>query len=139
MAKDMLDGFNHTQHKEEVEQRWGREAYAQGDAWWRELDAAGQSAWESKVAALNADWLDAYISGTSADSAAAQDLARHHVAWLSSIPATPASAPGRPARDYVLGLAEMYVADARFAANYGGAAGAGFVRDSLVLYAQREL
>ncbi len=139
MAKDMLDGFDHTQHKKEVEQRWGKEAYAQGDAWWREMDAAGQSAWKSKVAVLNADWLNAHTSGTLAGSAAAQDLARRHVAWLSSISATPASAPGRPARGYVLGLAEMYVADARFAANYGGPAGAGFVRDALALYAQREL
>ena len=139
MAQDMFDGFDHTVHREEVEQRWGAEAYAASDAWWRGMDAAGQSAWKSKVAALNADWLAAFTSGTRADSAAAQDQARRHVAWLRSIPGTPASASGRPARDHVLGLAEMYVGDARFAANYGETAGAGFVRDALVLCAQREL
>ena len=36
----------------------------------------------------------------------------------------------------ITGLAQMYVADERFAANYGGAEGAGYVRDALVLFAQ---
>ena len=33
----------------------------------------------------------------------------------------------------------MYVADERFAVNYGGADGAAFVRDALTVYADREL
>jgi hypothetical protein len=33
----------------------------------------------------------------------------------------------------------MYVADARFAANYGGMQGAGFVRDALLAYAEKRL
>jgi len=33
----------------------------------------------------------------------------------------------------------MYVADPRFARNYGGAAGAGFVRDALEIYAEQNL
>lgn len=37
-------------------------------------------------------------------------------------------------RNYVLGLADMYVADERFAANYGGLEGATFVRDALRFY-----
>jgi hypothetical protein len=39
----------------------------------------------------------------------------------------------------VLGLAEMYVADPRFAQNYGGPEGAAFVRDALRAYAERML
>ena len=35
MAEKMFDGFDHTQYREEVQQRWGKEAYADGDAWWR--------------------------------------------------------------------------------------------------------
>ena len=30
MAEEMFDGFDHTQYKEEVEERWGKEAYAAG-------------------------------------------------------------------------------------------------------------
>ncbi|WP_038465818.1 MerR family transcriptional regulator [Arthrobacter sp. PAMC 25486] len=139
MAKDMLDGFDHTHHKEEVEQRWGTEAYAQSDAWWRGKDSSGQSTWKAQVAALNNDWLALSSGGTVPSSPEAQELARRHVDWLSSIPGTPAAAPGGDVRGYVLGLAEMYVADERFAANYGGVAGAQFVSDALGVYAEREL
>jgi DNA-binding transcriptional MerR regulator len=119
MAKDMFDGFDHTQHKEEVEHRWE------------------QKAWKERLATLGSDWIAASTSGVSADSAVAQDLARRHVAWLRSIPGTPAA--GGDVHGYVLGLAEMYVADPRFAANYGGATGASFVRDALTVYAQHSL
>jgi hypothetical protein len=42
-------------------------------------------------------------------------------------------------KGYVIGLGEMYVADERFAANYGGEAGAAFVRDALRTYAEANL
>ncbi len=42
-------------------------------------------------------------------------------------------------KGYVTGLGEMYVADPRFAANYGGDAGAAFVRDALRTYAAEHL
>ncbi|ALE07293.1 MerR family transcriptional regulator [Arthrobacter sp. ERGS1:01] len=139
MAENMFDGFDHTQYKDEVEERWGKDAYARGDAWWSGTDAAEKQAWKDKVAALNADWVAASTSGVSADSAEAQELARRHVAWLTSVPGTPASAPGGNVKGYVLGLGGMYVADPRFGANYGGPEGAAFVRDALAAYAEREL
>ena len=46
---------------------------------------------------------------------------------------------GGDIKGYVTGLGEMYVADPRFAANYGGADGAAFVRDALKIYAETEL
>ena len=46
---------------------------------------------------------------------------------------------GRDVRGYVTGLGEMYVADPRFAANYGGEAGAAFVRDALRIYQEKHL
>lgn len=139
MAHDMFDGFDHTAHKEEVEQRWGKEAYAKSDAWWRSKDASGKSTWKAQVAALNSGWI-ALASGTDAPaSPAAQELARRHVAWLSSIPGTPTSASDGDTRGYILGLAAMYVSDERFAANYGGTSGAEFVRDALTNFAEREL
>ena len=140
MAQDMFDGFDHTQYRDEVEQRWGKEAYASSDAWWRAQYAAGQVGWKEQVAALNHDWITAFSSGVSPESDAAQELARRHVEWLSSVPGTPAAkaASAADVRGYVLGLAEMYVADERFVANYGGAEGAAFVRDALTAYVERE-
>lgn len=139
MTENMFDGFDHTQYKDEVEQRWGKEAYASSDAWWRGKDAASQADWKKAVAALNADWIAAADSGVSADSPTALELAARHVQWLTSIPGTPASTTGGDLKGYLTGLGEMYVADPRFAANYGGIAGATFVRDALAAFTAREL
>ena len=42
MAEKMFDGFDHTQYREEVQQRWGKDAYAAGDAWWRGMGNGGE-------------------------------------------------------------------------------------------------
>ena len=156
MAEEMFDGFDHTQYREEIEQRWGKDAYATSDVWWRGMGAGEKAAWTEQSRQLGADWTAAAASGVTADSAQAQDLARRHVEWLKGIPGTPAASPaaagtnagrerscGNAARPdikgYVTGLGEMYVADPRFAANYGGADGAAFVRDALRIYAETEL
>ncbi|KKI21117.1 MULTISPECIES: MerR family transcriptional regulator [unclassified Leucobacter] len=137
MSRNIFDGFDHTQYREEVEERWGADAYAKSDAWWNGLGADGQQEWKDRVAALNADWIAAAERGEDPAGEAAQALAERHVAWLTGIAGTPAAAPGGDVVGYVLGLGEMYVADERFAANYGGAAGATFVRDSLRAWAER--
>jgi DNA-binding transcriptional MerR regulator len=139
MAENMFDGFDHTQYRDEVEERWGKDAYARGDSWWRGLGATARADWKERQAALNRDWIAAAAGGASASSPGAQELARRHVEWLASIPGTPASAPGGDVRGYVTGLGAMYVADPRFGANYGGEAGATFVRDALALYAEQNL
>ncbi|GHG53051.1 MerR family transcriptional regulator [Sinomonas cellulolyticus] len=138
MAEDMFEGFDHTQYKDEVEERWGKKAYADSDAWWRGFGPEGQKEWQDRVARLSTDWQAAAAAGEEPDGAAAQALAARHVQWLAGIPGTPGY-PHGPAKEYVLGLADMYVADPRFAKNYGGADGAAFVRDALHSYADREL
>lgn len=139
MADEMFDGFDHTVHKAEVEERWGAEAYAAGDRWWRGLGETGQREWKARTAELSRDWTAAAESGLDPDGAEAQALAKRHVEWLTGVPGTPAAVPGGDVKGYVLGLGEMYVADPRFGANYGGQAGAEFVRDALRSYAEREL
>ncbi|MFE7407255.1 MerR family transcriptional regulator [Isoptericola sp. NPDC057559] len=139
MAEDMLDGFDHTQHEEEVTERWGADAYARSDAWWRGLGAAKQQEWKARTKELAEAWGEAARRGVDPASDEAQALAARHAAWLGGIPGTPGAERGRPTKEYVVGLAEMYVADPRFAKNYGGDEGATFVRDALVAYAEREL
>lgn len=143
MAKNMFDGFDHTQYKEEVEQRWGEKAYVDGDRWWRDMSSDERSAWQQRVAELGADWVAAAESGIDPGSDEAQQIARRHVEWLKGIPGTPAYGSGADTRGYVIGLGEMYVADPRFGANYatsaGGTAGAEFVRDALRVYAEANL
>jgi DNA-binding transcriptional MerR regulator len=143
MAENMFDGFDHTQYKEEVEQRWGTKAYADSDRWWRSMSADEKAEWQQRVSDLGRDWIAAAEAGVPADGDEAQALAKRHVDWLTSVPGTPAAVPGGDVRAYVLGLGEMYVADLRFGANYatseGGTAGAEFVRDALRVYAEANL
>ncbi|WP_291044481.1 MerR family transcriptional regulator [Herbiconiux sp.] len=130
----MFDGFDHTRHEAEVTERWG----ATGDAWWTSLGPDGRQTFTEGLAALNADW-QAAATAPDADPAgpAAQQLARRHLDWLASVPGAP-GAPGAPEAEpqafaaYARGLADLYATDPRFATNYGGPAGAAFVRDALM-------
>lgn len=135
MAETMFDGFDHTQYKEEVEDRWGKNAYETSDTWWRSQSKEERQELLAEVNQLNQSWIAAANDPTIAsDSSYAQDLARRHIAWLTSMPGTPAAEPAGDVNAYVSGLAEMYLNDERFAANYGGIEGASFVRDALLTY-----
>lgn len=128
MAEEMFDGFDHRVHEQEVTERWGREAYRQSSRWWESMTPQEQSAWKAEVAELNADWAAAAAAGADPESRRCQELARRHLDWLGSVPGTPS---GADFDGYVRGLADMYVDDSRFAANYGGRDGAQLVRDAL--------
>ncbi|WP_353988825.1 MerR family transcriptional regulator [Ruicaihuangia caeni] len=132
---DMFDGFDHTQYREEVEQRWGKDAYKRSADWWESKTEAERSNWQQRAQSLGAAWLALAEAKADPHGAEAQDAAARHVDWLRGIPGTPAErGDAATVRAYVEGLAEMYVADERFAANYGGAEGAAFVRAALLHY-----
>jgi hypothetical protein len=138
VAEEMFDGFDHTQYEAEVTERWGADAWAAGDRWWRGLSDDERRAFGEEVARLTADWRAAAERGVAPDSVEAAELARRHAAWLGGIPGTPKAPSGGPAREYLLNLGDMYAADPRFAANYGGEAGARFVRDALRAWVERQ-
>ncbi|PVD02467.1 MerR family transcriptional regulator [Streptomyces sp. CS147] len=133
MAAEVFDGFDHTAHEQEVTERWGRDAYEEGDRWWRSLGDAEKKAFQDEHEAIARDWGRAREAGLAADGPEAQELARRHCAWLSSAK--------EPSRSYVIGLGEMYVADPRFGKNYDryGDGTAAFVRDALTVYARHRL
>ncbi len=134
MAEDRFDGFDHTQYKEEVEQRWGKEAYAKSDRWWRGLTDADKQGFMQEHLDIAADWAALREQGAPVDGPEAAAVAARHHAWIAQ------GWGGRmPSADELVGLADMYVADERFAANYGGVEGATYVRDALTVYAVREL
>lgn len=133
VAEHMLAGFDHTQYLDEVEERWGAKAAEESGRWWRELSATDKEAWMAEVNTLNRAWQSAAEAGESPQGITAQRLAAQHIAWLRSVPGTPMQTEAS-AEAYIRGLGEMYVSDARFAANYGGAEGATLVRDALVAH-----
>jgi len=129
VPEKMFDGFDHTVHAEEVTARWGREAWESSDRWWRGLGDEGRDEFRAEHEAIAAAYADLAARGVAPDAAAAAEVAARHHAWLRS-------AATRVSRAYLTGLAEMYVADERFAAAYGGTDGAAYVRDVLVAYAE---
>jgi DNA-binding transcriptional MerR regulator len=139
MAEEMLDGFDHTQYREEVEERWGKQAYADSNRWWTSMSKDERRGWQAKQKQLAADWIAAAAAGEDPLGAAALALAKRQADWLGGIPGTPGGGTGTPLKAYFVGLADMYVADDRFAANYGGTAGASFVRDAMKEYAEKHL
>ncbi|MDO9396112.1 MAG: TipAS antibiotic-recognition domain-containing protein [Herbiconiux sp.] len=137
MAETMFEGFDHARHREEVERRWGSEAYDRSDRWWRGMSAAEKSEWQQRATALAEDWRAAAERGVDPAGAEGQSLARRQVEWLRGIPGTP-GAGAEPDPEYLRGLGELYVADERFAATYGGPSGARFVRDALAAFVEAE-
>ncbi|MFE9302235.1 MerR family transcriptional regulator [Streptomyces sp. NPDC006856] len=133
MAAEVFDGFDHTAHEQEVTERWGRDAYEEGDRWWRSLGDGERKAFRDEHEAIARDWGRAREARLAPDGPEAQELARRHCAWLSSAK--------EPSRSYVIGLGEMYVADPRFGENYDrhGDGTAAFVRDALTVYARHRL
>lgn len=132
MPQDMFDGFDNSQYKDEVEQRWGEQAWADGERWWRGLTDDDKQGFQAEHEAIAAAWAQARNAGLAVDSDEVQQIAARHAAWIR------VGWQGRPvSADALRGLAEMYVADERFAANYGGVEGAEYVRDGLVAFAQR--
>ncbi len=131
---EMFEGFDHTKYQDEVEQRWGKKAYADSDKWWRSMSAEERESWKQRQNQLIADWREAAEAGIKPDSPEASALAARQEAWLGSIPGAPGFGSGKVPAAYLLGLAEMYVADPRFGANYGGLVGATFVKDAITFY-----
>jgi DNA-binding transcriptional MerR regulator len=158
MADEMFDGFDHTVYREEVEARWGGDAYAVGDDWWRSKTVEEKAAWRAEQDALASDWAAAAAASADSTNAAsggagtggadagdagptgarAQALARRQYEWLASVPGTPGYPQG-PTKEYFAGLAELYAADDRFGAVYGGPTGASFVRAAMLAWADRHL
>jgi len=138
MAHEMFDGFDPSVHEAEVTARWGAASYRAGVDWWASKTDDEKSEFRREHAGLAADWADAAGRGIDPTGVEAQGLAARQYAWLAGIPGTPRGENG-PTKDYFTGLGELYVADDRFAANYGGTAGAEFVRDAMRHYAGANL
>lgn len=139
MAEEALDGFDHTQYKDEVIERWGKDAYTKSDAWFRSLTDAEKRGFQQEHEDIARDFGEALKAGTAADDDSVQAIVQRQYDWLSI--GSKAWMGTAPSKQYFLGLAEMYVADPRFAKNYDKYAegGAEFVREAMKVYAERNL
>jgi hypothetical protein len=136
MAEEMFDGFDHTKYKDEVVERWGAESYRNGDAWWGAKSKDERARYQNQHLAIAADYQSARDAGEPTDSASVQAIVARHVDWLNlAAEITGGEITAERLRYY----GDMYVGDPRFARNYGGQAGAEFVRDAFDYYAAHSL
>ncbi|MFC6019426.1 MerR family transcriptional regulator [Plantactinospora solaniradicis] len=134
MVEEVFEGFDHTRYEPEVTSRWGRDAYQRGDRWWRSLGDAEKRAFQQRQLDIAADFGRASAAGLAVDGDEVQAITQRQYEWLTET--------GNPvSKEYFVGLAEMYVEDPRFAANYDrhGRGFAEFVRDAMKVYASRRL
>nr|WP_255450125.1 TipAS antibiotic-recognition domain-containing protein [Skermania sp. ID1734] len=132
MATEAFDGFDHTQYKDEVIERWGKEAYESSDRWWRSKSDADKKAFQQAHVDIAADYAQARDAGLPVDDPTVQSIVQRHYDWIVL------SWQGQqPSAERFRCLGQMYVDDERFAANYGGRSGAEFVRDAMAVYAER--
>ena len=130
-AEQALDGFDQSQYEQEVTERWGADAWKRGQDWWKGMSDDDRRAFQQEHLDIAAGYAAAAEAGERADSEVVQALVERHYRWLGI------SAQREPELEYFAGLGEMYVADERFAANYGGTEGATYVRDAIQAFVAR--
>ncbi len=136
MPEDVFDGFDHTRYKDEVIERWGKDAYTSGDNWWRSMSEQDRKAHLQAQADIAAAFGKALTAGLSAESDDVQTITRRQFEWIKI------GWQGRtPSADAFTGLGQMYVDDPRFTANYDkyGEGTASLVRDAMKVCAERNL
>lgn len=136
VAEQMFDGFDHTQHRAEVEERWGTEAYAASDQWWRSVSATDKQAFSDELNAIVEGFAVASARGLPAENEAVQVWARRQYEWVSR-----GWGGTGPSAEAFTTLGQMYVDDPRFGRTYevDGRPLAGYVRDAMAVFAQRHL
>ncbi|MFE3259594.1 MerR family transcriptional regulator [Nocardia sp. NPDC059091] len=136
MANEVFDGFDHAQYRDEVIERWGKDAWDSGNRWWNSMSEAEKKAHLQTHVDIAADYGRAHADGVPVDSDEVQAIVQRHYDWLGT---TPTGGPVNA--QYFNGLGDMYVADPRFAKNYDkhGEGTAEYVRDAMRVYADTRL
>ena len=118
MAENMLDGFDQSRYRQEVQERWGAETWARWQDWWKSLSPTHAQRIRAEWAAIGQGYARAKDAGEAPQGPAAQQAAKRHLALLASIPAAQ-NRDGTPDTAYLLGLADLYANDARYVAFTG--------------------
>lgn len=134
MADEMFDGFDHTKYEKEVTERWGADAYKQGDQWWKSLTAEGKKAHQRQQLDIAADFGRAKRDGLAVGSAEVQAITARLHQWLRPAVKT-------VSKEYFAGLGQLYVDDPRYGQydEQHGSGTAEYIRDAMQVYAERNL
>jgi DNA-binding transcriptional MerR regulator len=133
MAEDMFKGFDHTRYRDEVIERWGKQAWESGNDWWNRLSDEEKQAFQQQQLEIATDYGKAMLAGKAVESDEVQAITQRQFEWVSRT--------GQPGKEHFIGLGQLYVDDPRFTATYDahGAGTAAFIRDAMKVYAEQNL
>ena len=124
--EEIFAGVEQNDYESEVRARWGDEAWERSAHHREQMNEDQRKAYDEKSFAVNVALRKAAEEGLDPASSTFQTLVNDHHRWVTDYWG------GRvPDRDSYAGLAELYVADDRFAAVYGGEEYARVVREAI--------
>jgi hypothetical protein len=132
-ADRVVEGLDNTEYEHESRARWGDDSVERSNAAWLALGPDGQQEHMAKHVRVARGLAGLAAEYTDPTSDAVQALVSRHYDWISLF-----WTPDRAAYE---GLADMYVEDHRFRANYDkfGDGTAELLRDAIKIWAQRNL
>jgi hypothetical protein len=135
MSPDTLfQSIDPAQYESEVRKRWGDDAWERGDRRRAGMTPAQHQADQQRTDDVNAALREAATLRLDPAGEEFQRLIGEHHAWI-----TEQWGGKAPTRDAYLGLAQLYVADERFATYYGGSINAERIRAAMTRWAARGL
>ncbi|MGV9826928.1 MerR family transcriptional regulator [Gordonia sp. NPDC003429] len=131
---EVFAGVDQSQYETEVRTRWGDEAWERGAERRAAMTDEQRKADDKESLDVNAALRTAAEGGEDPNGARFQRLVADHHRWVT------AHWGGRePDHEAYTGLAELYVADPRFAAAYGGADNAEIICEAIRIWAGANL
>jgi len=121
-------------HEQEVRERWGDAAWEESQSRRAGQDSASQEAEMRGSVAVNQALRQAAEDGIHPNSEQFQQLVANHFAWVGD-----QWGGTKPIKEAYLGLADMYVADDRFAQFYGGIQNAKLITAAIKAWASDNL
>ncbi|MCJ7826957.1 MAG: TipAS antibiotic-recognition domain-containing protein [Demequinaceae bacterium] len=128
-----IEGLDNTEYEPESRARWGNKAIDQSNAAWRAPGPDGQQEHMAKHAEVAQGIAGFAIEYEEPSSDAVQALVAHHYEWISLF--------WTPDRTEYKALADMYMDDHRFRANYDkfGDGTAELLHDAIKVWADANL
>lgn len=127
--EDVFAGVDQSQYEAEVRTRWGDAAWERAAKRRADMSDVQRADDDRNSLDVNAALRAAAEAGEDPGSAGFQDLVEAHHRWVTSYWGGTA-----PDRESYTGLSELYVADARFAATYGGEDNAARIRAAMRIW-----
>ncbi len=132
--REVFAGVDPSQYEAEVRTRWGDDAWERSARRRADMTAAQREADDKRSIDVNAALRTAAEDGEDPRGPHFPALVAEHHRWVT------AQWGGRePDRESYTGLSELYVADHRFAATYGGESNAARIRDAIHLWSATNL